>query len=124
MSKKEKFINEVKAAIDGLEEKVPEVYFSTDALDFWNGLQISENGGKPKFTENGKLILNFLKENKETYNNLFKAREVGEGIGISSKAASGAMRKLVNDGYIEKIGENPVVYALTSLGIETNPNEE
>jgi hypothetical protein len=93
MTKKEKFISEVKAAIDGLEEKTPEVYFSEDALDFWNGLQISENGGKPKFTENGKLILNFLKENKETYNNLFKAREVGEGIGISSKAASGAMRK-------------------------------
>ena len=124
MSKKEKFIQEVKAAIDGLEEKTPEVYFSEDALDFWNGLQIGESNGKPKFTDNGKLILNFLKENKETYNNLFKAKEVGEGIGISSRAASGAMRKLVNDGYIEKIGENPVVYALTLLGIETDPNEE
>ena len=124
MSKKEKFIQEVKAAIDGLEEKTPEVYFSEDALDFWNGLQIGESNGKPKFTDNGKLILNFLKENKETYNNLFKAKEVGEGVGISSRAASGAMRKLVNDGYIEKIGENPVVYALTSLGIETDPNEE
>lgn len=125
MSKKENFIHEVKAAIDGLEEKMtPETYFSTDALDFWNSLQVSENSGKPKFTENGKLILSFLKENKETFNNLFKAKEVGEGIGISSKAASGAMRKLVNDGYIEKLGENPVIYALTVLGEETDPDAE
>ena len=125
MSKKENFIHEVKAAIDGLEEEMtPETYFSADALDFWNSLQVSENGGKPKFTDNGKLILNFLKENKETYRNLFKAKEVGEGVGISSRAASGAMRKLVNDGYIEKLGENPVVYALTTLGEETDPEAE
>ena len=31
MSKKEKFIHEVIAAIDGLEEKTPEKYFSEDA---------------------------------------------------------------------------------------------
>ena len=120
MSKKEKFIEEISKML----EDAPEKYLSSDALDFWNSLQISENSGKPKFTENGKLILNFIKENKETYNNLFKAKEVGEGIGISSKAASGAMRKLVNDGYIEKMGENPVVYALTTLGEETDPNAE
>lgn len=120
MSKKEKFIEEITKLL----QDFPENYLSSDALDFWNSLQISENSGKPKFTENGKLILNFIKENKETYNNLFKAKEVGEGIGISSKAASGAMRKLVNDGYIEKMGENPVVYALTTLGEETDPNAE
>jgi len=119
MSKKEKFIEEISKML----EDAPEKYLSADALDFWNGLQITE-GGKPKFTENGKLILSYLKENKEVYNNLFKAKEVGEGIGISSKAASGAMRKLVNDGYIEKLGENPVIYALTALGEETDPNAE
>ena len=120
MSKKEKFIEEITKLL----QDAPENFLSADSLDFWNSLQISENSGKPKFTENGKLILNFIKENKETYNNLFKAKEVGEGIGISSKAASGAMRKLVNDGYIEKLGENPVVYALTALGEETDPNAE
>ena len=120
MSKKEKFIEEITKLL----QDTPENFLSADALDFWNSLQVSENGGKPKFTDNGKLILNFLKENKETYRNLFKAKEVGEGVGISSRAASGAMRKLVNDGYIEKLGENPVVYALTTLGEETNPEAE
>lgn len=119
MSKKEKFIEEISKML----EDAPEKYLSADALDFWNGLQIVESG-KPKFTENGKLILFYLKENKEVYNNLFKAKEVGEGVGISSRGASGAMRKLVNDGYIEKLGENPAVYALTVLGEETDPNAE
>ena len=54
----------------------------------------------------------------------FKAKDIGEGLGISSRTASGAMRKLVTDGYVEKIGESPVVYALTSFGIEVNVDAE
>lgn len=124
MSKKEKFIHEVIAAIDGLEEKTPEKYFSEDALDFWNGLQMSGDNAKPKFTENGKLVLRYLKDNKDTYNNLFKAKDVGEGLGISSRTASGAMRKLVTDGYVEKVGADPVVYAITTEGIEVDISAE
>lgn len=120
MSKKEKFIHEVIAAIDGLEEKTPERYFSEDALDFWNGLQVSGDKEKPKFTENGKLVLNYMKEHKDQYNNLFKAKDIGEGLGISSRTASGAMRKLVTDGYVEKVGTDPIVYAITATGIETD----
>lgn len=121
-SKKEIFINEVKAAIDGLEE-TPEKYFSTDALDYWNALQISGDGGKPKFTDNGKLVLEYMQENVDTYNNLFKAKDIGEGMEISSRTVSGAMRKLVNDLYVEKVGENPTVYSLTAEGKEVTFNE-
>lgn len=125
MSKKEKFISEVKAAIDGLQEgQVPANYFSEDALDFWNSLQIGGDGGKPKFTDNGKLVLVYMQQNKERYNNLFKAKEIGEGLGISSRTASGAMRKLVTDGYVEKMGQEPVVYAITELGLNTDLNAE
>lgn len=120
MSKKEKFINEVLAITGDAPEKV----FSADALDFWNGLQISGDIGKPKFTENGKLVLQYMKDNKDNYNNLFKAKEIGEGLGISSRTASGAMRKLVTDGYIEKIGDTPVIYSLTDIGTEVDLNVE
>ena len=82
------------------------------------------DSSKPKFTENGKLVLQYMKDNKDNYNNLFKAKEIGEGLGISSRTASGAMRKLVTDGYIEKIGESPVVYSLTVAGIEVDLNVE
>ena len=124
MSKKEKFIHEVIAAIDGLEEKTPEKYFSEDALDFWNGLQVGGGTSKQKFTDNGKLVLTFMKENKDTYKNLFKAKDVGEGLGIASRTASGAMRKLVTDGYIEKVGADPVVYAITQSGIDVDVDAE
>ena len=45
-----------------------------------------------------------------------KAKDIGEGLFISSRAVSGAIRKLVADGYVEKIGQDPVVYSLTEKG--------
>lgn len=122
-TKKEKFIEEVKRVIEKTGSAV-EDWFSEDALDFWNGLQVGGGTGKPKFTDNGKLVLTFMKENKDTYKNLFKAKDVGEGLGIASRTASGAMRKLVTDGYIEKVGADPVVYAITQSGIDVDVDAE
>lgn len=119
MTKKEAFICEV----EGLLAKA-QTEFSPDALDFFNGLQVAGDKEKVKFTENGKLVLRFIQDNKENYNNLFKAKDIGEGLGISSRTASGAMRKLVTDGYIEKIGADPVVYALTSKGEKVDLDAE
>ena len=120
MSKKEQFIKEVEELLANTPDRIPERVFSSDALDFWNGLKITGDTEKPAFTENGKLILQYVQQNKDTYNNLFKAKDIGEGIGVSSRTASGAMRKLVNDGYIEKVGENPIVYSLTQKGTEAS----
>jgi predicted transcriptional regulator len=47
---------------------------------------------------------------------MMKAREIAEGLFISSRAVSGAMRKLVTDGFVEKVGQDPVMYALTEKG--------
>ena len=119
MSKKSKFLEEVLA----LTGDAPEKIFTPDALDYWNGLNATGDKEKPAFTENGKLVLKFMQDNKDSYNNLFKAKDIGEGLGISSRTASGAMRKLVTDGYVEKVGENPIVYSLTSKGTEANFEE-
>ena len=120
MSKKEAFINDITRLL----EDSPEKYLSSDALDFWNGLNASNNDGKDAFTPNGKMILRYMQETKEQYNNLFKAKEIGEGLSISSRTASGAMRKLVLDGYVEKIGSNPTVYAITDKGVNTDLKDE
>ena len=109
MSKKDAFISQIIAVLGD----APEQVLTGDALDYWNALVQTGDSSKPKFTENGKLVLGYMLENKETYRNIFKAKEIGEGLGISSRTASGAMRKLVTDGYVEKIGQDPVVYALT-----------
>ena len=123
MNKKEKFINEVKAAIDSLGD-TPEQYFSEDAFAYFNALQGAGNEDKPLFTENGRIILTFVKENKDEFNNLFKAKDIAERIGLSTRTVSGGMRKLVSDGYIDKMGANPSVYSLTEKGEEADPSAE
>ena len=58
---------------------------------------------------------------------MYKAREIAEGIGVLSKAVSGAMRKLVTDGYVEKVGKDPVIYTITEKGYQVKfegENEE
>jgi DNA-binding transcriptional regulator GbsR (MarR family) len=125
-SKKENFIEFVKVLMDnaGYEDWDDEIKEGwSDALDYWNGLQITGDSNKPKFTENGKLILQYMKDNKDVYNNLFKAKDIGEGMGISSRTVSGAIRKLVTDAFVEKIGESPICYSLTTLGVEVNLDE-
>ena len=118
MSKKEKFIDEITKML----EDSPEKYLSAEALDYWNGIIKGCETDKPQFTPNGKLILQYMRDHKDEFNNVFKAKEVGEGLGISSRTASGSMRKLVTDGFIEKIGSEPVVYAITTTGLEANLN--
>ena len=122
-TKKETFIDEVKRAINKTGNNV-EDWFSEDALDFWNGLTLAGGGSeKPLFTPNGKLILKYMQDNKENYNNIFKAKDIGEGLGISSRTASGGLRKLVTDAYVEKVGADPIVYALTDKGTTANLEE-
>ena len=39
--------------------------------------------------------------------------KIGEGLFIHARSVTGAMRKLIADGYVEKTGQNPVSYSLT-----------
>lgn len=118
MSKKEEFIDYVESTLKN------GFTMSENAMTYFNALKGAVDKEKPAFTENGKAVLQFMQENKETYNNLFKAKEIGEGMNITSRTASGAMRKLVTDGYVEKMGENPVVYSLTDKGMTIDLSAE
>ena len=69
---------------------------------------------KPALTENGKTILNYMRENQDV--KCWKAKDLAERMGISSRGASGTLRKLVNDGFCEKLGQDPVIYSLTEKG--------
>lgn len=120
MSKKEKFVKMVDELIGDIDPAI----LDSDALEYFEMLKKVKETEKPKFTENGKKILLYMQDNKDTYNNMFKAKDIGEGLFISSRAASGGLRKLVTDGYVEKVGNEPVVYTLTKSGIEVNLSEE
>lgn len=83
--------------------------------EFYNFLldDTTSNVDKPLLTESGLQILEYLQNNKGK--NL-KAKDIAEGMNISSRKVSGAIRKLVTDNFVDKFGKNPVIYSLTEKG--------
>lgn len=67
-------------------------------------------------TENGSKILKIMQNNFEKYNNIFTSKNIGEFLFMSPRSVSGSMKKLITDGYVIKLGLNPVSYGLTELG--------
>lgn len=75
---------------------------------------------KPLFTESGLEILKYL---QSVDSKGLKAKDIAEGMGVSSRKISGAIRKLVTDGYVDKFGKTPVIYSLTEKGKNFNIDE-
>lgn len=113
MSKKQEFIKYVKGLMSGQEEPLE---MNDEARLYWEAFCGTDDVEKPMFTDNGKLILRYLQEHQQE--GMWKARDIAEGLFISSRAVSGAMRKLVTDGFVEKVGQDPVIYSLTEKGKE------
>lgn len=112
MSKKQEFINYVKDLMDATSEyPVP---MSDEARLYWEAFCGTTETEKPMFTDNGKLILKWMQEN--TSDPMLRAKDIAEGLFIGSRAVSGAMRKLVTDGFVEKVGQDPVIYSITEKG--------
>ena len=105
MTAREMFIEEVEKVVENFPEEAQN-YFETFKET------VSEN--KKEFTENGKIILACLKDNLDI--TMWKAKDIADKIELSSRTVSGALRKLVSDGYVEKTGKNPVIYNITEKG--------
>ena len=118
MSKKSKFIDYVE---DALFSKIDLNELDSDVAEYWNALKGTGDTEKPTFTDNGKLIMEYLKSLPDGAPSM-KSKDIAEALFISSRSVSGAMRKLVSDNFVEKIGQDPVMYSLTEKGknIEIN----
>lgn len=111
MSKREDFVTFVDYLIENC--KVP-VVVPEDVKSYLDAIRDSnDRDEKPLFTSNGSMILKHMQGLTE---GMYKARDIAEGMCISSKAVSGAIRKLVTDGFVEKVGMDPVIYTLTEKG--------
>lgn len=110
LSNKDSFIKEIKELIDN-----SKIELSEQAIEFFNQLKEGK-ASITGFTENGKKILIYMQNNYENYNNTFKSKEIGEGLFLSGRSVSGSMRKLISDGYVQKVNTDPVAYGLTDLG--------
>lgn len=117
MSKKEAFIDYVTKIMDEL--AAPEM--SEEAQEYWDALRFKEEKEKPMFTDNGKLIMEYLKLLSDDAPAM-KSKDIADTLVVSSRTVSGSMRKLVSDGFVEKIGDSPVLYKITEKGksIEIN----
>lgn len=99
------FLNEIKTFKEQL---------TPEAQEFMENLL--EKGIKPVITEKGIAILNCMKINAETYNNVFKSKDLGDLLNMTPRSVSGSMKKLITEGFVEKIGTAPVCYAITDKG--------
>ena len=114
MSKKNEFIKYVEDLMD-YTCKMDVPMMNEEAEAYWIALKGNADTEKPTFTDNGKLIMKYLQD-LPVGTPMMKAKEIAEGMFISSRAVSGAMRKLVSDGFVEKVGQDPVMYSLTDAG--------
>ena len=108
MSLKQNFINYVESNFET--NPMPE-----NLTEYWEKFKGSKDkGDKPLFTENGKLILIFLQNHSDK--TLWRAKEIADEMFIASRTVSGSIRKLVNDGFVEKVSQDPVIYSITEQG--------
>lgn len=54
---------------------------------------------------------------------MWKAKDIAEGLFVSSRTVSGSIRKLVTDGFVEKVSQDPVIYSITEKGKNINIEE-
>ena len=120
MTKKETFIKIIQTEIFDNSTIYTENYSNEDwnkALEFFEELKNNKTKSSKEMTENGRKSLIWMQENLESMNNIFTSKEIAEGLFTSGRSVAGSMRKLVTDGYVEKVGKDPVQYFLTEKGI-------
>ena len=127
MANKENFIKMVEFLLED-EKILTKEHNCEDILskDYQEGLQYFEifnytsESKAVEMTEKGKNLLSHMQQHREKNANLWTAKSLAEEMDVSSRTISGSMRKLVSDGYVEKIGSNPANYSLTEKGIDYN----
>lgn len=112
MSKKV-FLSEIKEMIDN-----KDIELSEEAMKGFEELITAKAFTPKEITDKGKVILKDMQENMGE--NKFKSKDIGERLGISGRSVSGSIRSLIALGYVEKISNEPVIYALTDAGMNFN----
>ena len=109
---KNEFLNFVETLMKENPDKTNELM--TDNIMAYLNILKEVKEDKPTITENGIKILTFLQENQDV--KCWKAKDIADGMGISSRGVSGTLRKLVTDGFCDKLGKEPIIYSLTEKG--------
>lgn len=110
MASKEVFIATVQKLFDANDD-IPQ-----EAIEFFEDYKKCKKEPK-EMTEKGATILGYMQNEAVARNNVFTSTIISEAIGMTARSVSGSMRKLITGEYVEKIGQNPVSYAITDKGM-------
>lgn len=110
MSKKV-FLNEIQELIDN-----KDLQLSEEAMKGFDELVNAKAFTPKEITDKGKVILKDMQDNLG--DNKFKAKDIGERIGVSGRSVSGSIRSLIALGYVKKVNAEPVMYGLTDKGMK------
>ena len=116
---KKEFIEFVNALIAAAPD-VAESLMTENVKAYMNALTDKEIE-KPPVTEKGKLILQYLQGAEVKP---YSSKEIATELFVSSRTVSGGLRKLTTDGFVEKVGTDPVLYLITEKGKELKLDEE
>lgn len=121
MKKKDAFIKIVKEKIFDNEDDFLRADYDDEtiaaAISYWEDFQKGASSNAKEMTENGAKIIAFM----QTAAPELTAKEIGEGLFVSGKSIAGSMKKLITDGYVEKVeGSKPIIYVLTEKGKQYN----
>ena len=84
-----------------------------EALEFFEDYKRSKSSNRKEITDKGIAIILALRENPEW----ITAKALGEIMDVSGRSISGSMKKLVEDGYVEKRAGTPSAYKITEKGL-------
>ena len=119
MTKKEAFIKVIDYLFTDEHAMEAEEIFKEEfslAVEFFDDFKNNKIKNSGAMTENGAKLLSWMQENVEKMSNVLTSKEAAEALFTSGRSIAGSMRKLVNDGYVEKAGKDPVQYSLTEAG--------
>ena len=110
MTAKENFIAEI-------ENLLKKNTINEDAMNYFNEFKNGTVKNSSVITEKGAMILRYL-QNQPSTNYAFSAKMIAEALDLNTRSVSGAMKKLLNDGYVEKLTSvSPITYQITDAGM-------
>lgn len=90
-----------------------DIFIPMEAIEFFEDYKRGKSSNRKEITEKGVAIILALRENSEW----ITAKALGEIMDVSGRSVSGSMKKLVEDGYVEKRAGNPSAYKITEKGL-------
>lgn len=91
-----------------------DIFIPIEAIEFFEDYKKGKSSNRKEITGKGIAIILAMRENPDDW---VTAKALGEVMDVSGRSVSGSMKKLVEDGYVEKRAGTPSAYKITEKGL-------